>query len=173
MRMIRKLPPWITLSPFLLAMMPMIELYSHVDEKRMPQAMLAQLEMALNACLPDIMVLPHGPDYILGELESVEISIVDDPTIARVHADYLSDPSVTDVITFPHGDGLGEILVSIDTAIRQAVDFQEPWSRELFRYMVHGLLHLQGYLDADPADRELMFSYQEPLVLRHFPSEAS
>lgn len=40
----------------------------------------------------------------------------------------------------------------------------EPVCRELFRYMVHGLLHLHGYIDTEPEERERMFSHQEPLV---------
>lgn len=76
----------------------------------------------------------------------------------------MNDPTATDVITFPHGDGIGEILVSFDTAIRQASEFGEPVFRELFRYMVHGLLHLHGYIDTEPEERERMFSCQEPLV---------
>jgi probable rRNA maturation factor len=42
--------------------------------------------------------------------------------------------------------------------------------RELFRYMIHGLLHLHGYLDGLPEQRELMFSYQEPLVAKYAQS---
>jgi probable rRNA maturation factor len=95
---------------------------------------------------------------------------VDDPTIADVHGRFLDDPTATDVITFPHGDGLGEIIVSYDTALRQADQFGEPWLRELFRYMIHGLLHLHGYLDGLPEQRELMFSYQEPLVAKYAQS---
>ena len=81
-----------------------------------------------------------------------------------MHARFLNDPTATDVITFPHGDGIGEIIVSFDTAIRQASEFGEPVFRELFRYMVHGLLHLHGYIDTEPEERERMFSCQEPLV---------
>jgi len=93
-----------------------------------------------------------------------EISVVDDEVIRDVHARFLNDPTVTDVITFPHGNGMGEIIVSYDTAIRQASEFNEPVFRELFRYMVHGLLHLHGYIDTEPEERERMFSRQEPLV---------
>ncbi len=148
-------------------MRPSLELYSHVDDERLPGDLLAELEKALASCLDDVLATPRGPDHVLGDLETVELSIVDDETIADIHARFLNDPTVTDVITFPHGDGLGEIIISLDTAHRQANAFGEPWKRELFRYMVHGLLHLQGYLDATSEDRELMFSYQEPIVLRN------
>ncbi len=58
-------------------------------------------------------------------------------------------------------------MVSIDTAVRQASEFGEPWERELFRYIVHGLLHLHGYLDDSKDRRDEMFSFQEPLVMKY------
>ncbi len=39
-----------------------------------------------------------------------------------------------------------------------------PKQEELFRYMVHGLTHLHGYLDYEPEDRAALFAVQEPLV---------
>lgn len=122
------------------------------------------LSSALSACLPAVLSLPEGPVPVLSGLEEVEISVVDDASIRDVHARFLDDPTETDVITFPHGDGLGEIIISYDTAIRQAAEYHEPVCRELFRYMVHGLLHLHGYIDTEPEERERMFSRQEPLV---------
>jgi len=94
-----------------------------------------------------MLALPEGPVPVLSGLDEVEISVVSDDVIRDVHARFLNDPTATDVITFPHGDGIGEIIVSFDTAIRQASEFGEPVFRELFRYMVHGLLHLHGYIE--------------------------
>lgn len=145
-------------------MKPHLELYDHLEEGRLSPSVTEALNGALEACLPAVLALPEGPVPVLSGLEDVEISVVDDEVIREVHARFLNDPTVTDVITFPHGDGMGEIIVSYDTAVRQAAEFNEPVYRELFRYMVHGLLHLHGYLDTEPEERERMFSRQEPLV---------
>lgn len=145
-------------------MKPHLELFCHLEEGCIPPAVLDALSSALVACLPAVLALPEGPVPVLSGLEEVEISVVDDDVIRDVHARFLDDPTATDVITFPHGDGLGEILISYDTAVRQAAEFREPLFRELFRYMVHGLLHLHGYIDTDPVERERMFCRQEPLV---------
>ena len=145
-------------------MKPHLELYDHLEEGRLSPSVTDALSCALQACLPAVLALPEGPVPVLSGLDEVEISVVDDVVIREVHARFLNDPTVTDVITFPHGDGMGEILVSYDTAIRQASEFNEPVFRELFRYMVHGLLHLHGYIDTEPEERERMFSRQEPLV---------
>lgn len=145
-------------------MKPHLELYNHLEEGRLSPSVADALARALEACLPAVLALPEGPVPVLSGLDEVEISVVDDEVIRNVHARFLNDPTVTDVITFPHGDGMGEIIVSYDTAVRQAAEFNEPVFRELFRYMVHGLLHLHGYIDTEPEERERMFSRQEPLV---------
>ncbi len=146
-------------------MTPAIEIYLHAEGSWVDETYVSRCAAALAALLPELLATPPGPDHVLSGLELVEISIVDDPTIARVHADHLNDPTATDAITFPYG----EILVSCDTAARYAAEHGLAKEEELFRYMVHGLTHLQGYLDYEPADREALFSVQEPLVARHCP----
>ncbi|TVP81003.1 MAG: rRNA maturation RNase YbeY [Puniceicoccaceae bacterium] len=91
-----------------------------------------------------------------GELS---IAFVDDATIARVHGDFMGDPSPTDVITFPADASIetaGEIIVSVDHARSRSVEFAEPFSRELCLYLVHGWLHLAGYDDREDSDRQKM-----------------
>ncbi len=146
-------------------MTPTLELYLHAEDNWVDAACVARCAEALTALLPDLLATPPGPDHVLSGLDVVEISIVDDPTIARVHADYLHDPTATDAITFPYG----EILVSCDTAARYAAEHGLAKEEELFRYMVHGLTHLHGYLDYEPADRDALFAVQEPLVARFSP----
>ena len=115
--------------------------------------------------MPELLAQPEGPDHVLSQLDSVEISIVDDETIAQVHGEFLDDPTATDAITFPYG----EVLVSCDTAATYAAAHGLSREEELFRYMVHGLTHLHGYLDYNPEDRAALFAVQEPLVERYFP----
>ena len=91
-----------------------------------------------------------------GELS---IAFVDDATIAQVHADFMDDPTPTDVITFPANEAMesaGEIIVSVDHARARAVELNLPFSRELSLYLVHGWLHLAGYDDRNEADRAAM-----------------
>ena len=75
-----------------------------------------------------MLALPEGPVPVLSGLDEVEISVVSDDVIRDVHARFLNDPTATDVITFPHGDGIGEIIVSFDTAIRQASESENLFS---------------------------------------------
>lgn len=145
-------------------MIPRVEIYLNAEGTWVTEALLARFRTKLQALLPELMAAPPGPDHVLSQLESIEIAVVDDAAIARVHAEFLHDASPTDAITFPYG----EILVSCDTAARYAAQHNLPPEEELFRYMVHGLTHLHGYLDYEPEDRAAMFAVQEPLVARFF-----
>ncbi|MGJ8639441.1 MAG: rRNA maturation RNase YbeY [Opitutaceae bacterium] len=91
-----------------------------------------------------------------GELSVVFVS---DDTIAQVHADFMDDPTPTDVITFPANaemESAGEIIVSVDHAQARAAELGEPFNRELSLYLVHGWLHLAGYDDRQEDDRAEM-----------------
>ena len=146
-------------------MLPQIEIYVNVENDWVTESLAARFGEALQALLPELLAAPQGPDHVLSGLDTVEISIVDDTTIAEVHGEFLDDPTATDAITFPYG----EILVSCDTAVSYAEAHGISREEELFRYMVHGLTHLHGYLDYEPADREALFAVPEPLVTRYFP----
>lgn len=147
-------------------MIPEIEIYLNAERPWLTTALAESYRQALVSMLPQLLAQPMGPDHVLSELPLVEISVVDDETIARVHGEFLHDPTPTDAITFPYG----EILVSCDTAEAYARTHGLSAQEELFRYMVHGLVHLHGYLDYEPADRAALFAVQEPLVAAYCPT---
>ena len=95
--------------------------------------------------------------------ESVEVSLIGDEEISRVHAQFMDNPHPTDVITFPYGQE-GEILISVETAQRQAEEFDSPLEREITLYLVHGILHLAGYEDGTKSSRDEMDALQESLL---------
>ena len=90
--------------------------------------------------------------------------------MARLNAEFLAHDGPTDVITFdywPSLDGLvhGEVLLCVAEALRQARQFGTTWPQELARYLIHGLLHLDGHDDQDAAKRRRM-KREENRVLR-------
>ena len=106
---------------------------------------------------------------------SVEVVLVDDELISDLHDRYLSDPTPTDVITFPYDDEetpelpgeprvLGEIVVSTETARRQAPDYLGNPVIESLLYVIHGVLHLLGYDDHAEADRSKMDAAQHAIL---------
>lgn len=91
-----------------------------------------------------------------GELSLVFLT---DPALAQLHAEFLDDPSETDVITFegsPAAGLAGEVCVSVDTAVAYAKAHRHDFATELTLYVVHGWLHLAGYDDLVPAKKRIM-----------------
>lgn len=100
------------------------------------------------------------------------VAIVDDDTIAELHERYMAIPGATDVITFDLADrkirGLadGQIVVSADTARREARQRKLPFEQELLRYVIHGTLHLLGYDDVTPAKARRMHQAEDEVLDR-------
>lgn len=147
--------------------LPQIELCLHIPMPAwLNEEILDSFRRSLDALLPVLLSVPKGSQHVLSTLPAIDIALVDDRTIADVHARFLESPCATDVITFPYG----EIIVSCDTAERYAREQGLDPTCELFRYIVHGLTHLHGYTDATEEERTVLFNIQEPLVCRFFPS---
>lgn len=94
----------------------------------------------------------------------LSVVFLDDERIARLHGDFLGDPSPTDVITFegsPAMNFAGEICVSVDHAQRYAESHGVPFSRELTLYLVHGYLHLCGFDDTSEEKTSAMREAEE------------
>ncbi len=94
-----------------------------------------------------------------GEI-GLSVVFVDDAELARMHGEWLDDPTRTDVITFDLGDeGLGpagELYVSTERAQAVAARRGLDPLREHLLYVVHGALHLCGFDDHAPAQRARM-----------------
>jgi len=119
-----------------------------------------RLRLDRRALAAAIDVLDAHGEKFRGGCPPGELSVVflTDPALARLHADFLADPSPTDVITFEGNPALGvagEICVSADAARRQAAR-PGAFPAELMLYVIHGWLHLAGYDDLQPAKKRVM-----------------
>ncbi len=112
----------------------------------------------------------HSGDarFALKRLALTEVAVVSDAVIARVHRQFMGIPGATDVITFGHG----EIVVSADTARRCATEHGHGVIEELALYIIHGLLHLNGYDDIAPRDRARMHRMQDRIWRRVIARES-
>lgn len=112
-----------------------------------------------------------------GGRAGIQLSVVfvTDPVLARLHEEALGDPSETDVISFDLGEEgggpAGELYVSVDCARTQAAQRRVTLGRELALYLVHGALHLCGFDDHEPEDRERMRAAERTVLegLGHAP----
>ena len=84
---------------------------------------------------------------------------VNDKKILEVNNEYLSHDYFTDVITFDYCEGdilNGDIVISLDTVRTNAEKFGKTYEEELYRVIIHGILHLCGINDKGPGEREIM-----------------
>jgi len=133
---------------------------NHQECVKIPEPWLTALEEIGDEAGKLALAQATGPDCPLSHLATLEVALVDDATSDQVHRDFMHIEGPTDVITFHHG----EIVIGAQVAQRQATDFGEPLAREILRYFVHGLLHLAGHEDHDPAERQTMETAQETIV---------
>jgi len=87
----------------------------------------------------------------------VEVVFTDDPTIRKLSGKYRGIRHATDVLSFCYGDegikqgfAFGEIIISLDTAAKQAAERKGTLRDELLLLIIHGLLHMAGMDDEDP-----------------------
>lgn len=93
----------------------------------------------------------------VGRREDVPVSLLltDDAEIARLHGEFLGDPTETDVISFDI-EGTAEVVVNVDRAAREATRRGVSRADELALYVVHGVLHVCGFDDIESEDRARM-----------------
>lgn len=105
----------------------------------------------------------------------VEILVVDDVGMARLNGQYLGVHRSTDVLAFPlevpdaAGELLGQIVISAETARRQAHEVGVPVPLEIDLLATHAILHLVGYDDRDPVEAELMHRREREILAASRP----
>lgn len=93
----------------------------------------------------------------------LEIIFLTDEAIVFFNKKYKKHDRPTDVLSFDLG-GVGQILISSDAAFRNCRIYNTSPEEELVLYVIHGILHLFGYDDIDPAKRRRMENKQRELL---------
>jgi probable rRNA maturation factor len=112
----------------------------------------------------------------LGRAEAeLSVLLTNDKTIQRLNLEYRHKDRPTDVLSFHFendaasahlDDGwlLGDVVISLDTALRQAKGRKRPLEAEVRWLLAHGVLHLCGYDHATPDDKRSMVAVTRRLV---------
>lgn len=97
---------------------------------------------------------------------TLSLSLVNDREIRSLNEKYRGKDAATDVLSFPleHKAAasaqaerlLGDVVISVDTARRQADVYDAPLQREIYRLLIHGLLHLKGHDHEEAGERRVM-----------------
>ena len=93
------------------------------------------------------------------QIENVSYLFCSDEKILEVNREYLQHDYYTDIITFDYSEGnmiSGDLIISLDTVQSNAKKFQTDYKDELYRVIIHGILHLCGVNDKTPKDQEIM-----------------
>lgn len=117
---------------------------------------------------------------IVAPAEPCELSILltDDSTIKELNRTHRSIDSPTDVLAFSLREGeamaglpakkaftmVGDVVISLETAQRQAEEQGEPIRREVALLITHGILHLFGYDDGTPDEYDRMMKRSREIL---------
>ena len=134
-----------------------IEVLSLVEESVDSGTVLEQLEQPIRSAVAHILREAQC------ESADLSITVLTDEMMHEANRQYLSHDYPTDVLSFRLDDEPeqnirveGEVLVSWDTAVREAKDYGWESQHECLLYVVHGCLHLVGHDDHDLAKRRVM-----------------
>ena len=118
-------------------------------------------------------VVLAAAQYVAGvDATEVSVSFVDEDGIRRLNREFRGLDSVTDVLSFPaalgvHGDvrPLGDVVVCVAVARRQAEEYGHSMDRELAFLVAHGILHLLGFGHDDADSEAKMCRVQDEILL--------
>lgn len=108
----------------------------------------------------------------------LSFAFVTDQKIKSIHKKYLKENHATDVLTFDLGGQVpfcarsrksktalcGEIIISVDTAFKNAKHYRTSAEYEIMLYVVHGILHLLGFNDHSYLDIKQMRRKEKELM---------
>ena len=111
---------------------------------------------------------------------AMTLSLTDDRELRALNKKYAGEDHATDVLSFEQGEPaadtrgippirgrrtplLGDVIISVETAARQAKAQKHSLLAELFHLAVHGMVHLMGYDHATKAEERVMFGYEAKL----------
>jgi probable rRNA maturation factor len=95
---------------------------------------------------------------------ALSLSLSDDRELHALNQQYAGEDHATDVLSFEQeAPLLGDVIISVETAARQAKAAGHSLLAELVHLAVHGLAHLIGYDHATPAEERTMFGYEAKL----------
>lgn len=117
-----------------------------------------------------------------GSARDLAVLLTDDPTIAALNAQWRGVEGPTDVLSFPQGDPepglpdeaapLGDVVISVQTAQRQADGRDRTLAEEVVFLLVHGLCHLHGHDHGEPQEAALMRAAEERLLALAAPGQS-
>jgi len=105
-------------------------------------------------------------DFQVGNISFIFVS---DDYLLKMNQQYLNHDYFTDIITFDYCEEeiiSGDIFVSVDRVRENASSLGQEFNRELFRVMIHGVLHLMGYHDKTDEEKKQMRTKEDEALMK-------
>ena len=146
---------------------------SNTPRRKMPTAITVvnlqkRIPLQIQSILKAAQTILHHEGIRAGELSIV---FVTDSRIKSLNKKYLNEDHPTDVLSFGNDNfGInskqvsGEIIISTDTAVKNARIYHVTPHREILLYVAHGILHLLGYDDQRDSDTRQMRRKEQTLM---------
>jgi rRNA maturation RNase YbeY len=149
-----------------------------MNEDSFPNLMENQAEQAISFFSEDIDFILANQDIIqkwinlIIEQEKNVLSYINyifcsDTYLHKINLEYLEHDTLTDIITFPYTEAPpieSDVFISIDRVKENAKIFNASFERELYRVIIHGVLHLCGYSDKDDESKKLMRKKEDEAI---------
>lgn len=112
--------------------------------------------------------------------KELSVLFTDDPRIAQLNDKYLGRKRATNVLAFPMVGGptpniesamLGDVVISVDTALRESKQLGEPLEHTIDRLLIHGLLHLLGYDHEQSSEEAARMEIEQNRLIALFREE--
>ena len=125
----------------------------HTEDTKSPK-----IDREITSCW--IKRITSGYNRKIGEITYIFCS---DKKILEINQTYLHHDYYTDIITFDYSEKdkiSGDIFISLDTVKSNSEKFNTLYEEELYRTVIHGILHLCGIDDKKPGEREIMEEHE-------------
>lgn len=106
--------------------------------------------------------------------KELSILLTNDDFIADLNKQYRNKEGPTNVLAFPMSEGepsdvesimMGDVVISVDTALKESVDMGESIEQTINRLLIHGILHLVGFdHERSSKDEEIMQKEEKRLL---------
>ena len=102
--------------------------------------------------------------FHVGEINYI---FCNDSYLNKINQEFLNHDTFTDIISFDYTLGKevgGDIFISIERVLENAEKFNEVFENELYRVMIHGILHFMGYKDKTKKEKTLMRTKEDEKI---------
>ncbi|WP_028307596.1 rRNA maturation RNase YbeY [Desulfitibacter alkalitolerans] len=106
----------------------------------------------------------------------IGVTLVDDDYILKLNSQYRGKDVPTDVLSFPLSDEddvngdtfvVGDVVISVEAAERQAYEYGHSFEREMVYLLVHGIYHILGYTHDNDKNKEAMRQKEEEIMNKY------